>query len=166
MASQIRVITAPQTLKLPESIEGNKKTPCIFLAGITTNTGEPDWRETLISALSLRRVTIFNPARPDWDETWKESFLDKRWEEQVWWELDMQEAADIVVFFFHKSTAAPISLLELGLAIKNKKVIVCAQTGYSKRGNVEAVCKRFGAKLVTTEDELLQTVLVTLDDLE
>ncbi|KAF4958868.1 hypothetical protein FGADI_2070 [Fusarium gaditjirri] len=136
----------------------------IFLAGITTNTGGADWRDNLTRALINHPVTIFNPNRPDWDSTWKEDFSDKRWEEQVWWELDMQESADIIVFMFHRLTDAPISLLEFGLAARTKlnKVFVCAQEGYRKKGNVEAVCKRFGAKLVNTEEELRETLLAAL----
>ncbi|KAF5608460.1 uncharacterized protein FSUBG_4678 [Fusarium subglutinans] len=149
--------------------QGDQKTS-IFLAGTTTNTGGPDWRETLTRALIHHPVTIFNPNRPDWDRTWKENFSDKRWEEQVWWELDMQEAADIIVFMFHRSTDAPISLMEFGLAVKTKlkRVFVCAQEGYKKKGNVEAVCKRFEAKLVHTEEELRDTLLNALQkgDLE
>jgi hypothetical protein len=148
---------APQRLGLD-----TQKTS-IFLAGITTNTGEPDWRETLTNALQARPVTIFNPNRPDWDSTWKESFSDSRWEEQVRWELDMQEAADIIVFMFHRATEAPISLMELGLAVKTKKVIVCAHDDYKKRGNVEAVCLRYGAKLTSTEEELREALLTMLD---
>ncbi|KAF5534126.1 hypothetical protein FMEXI_11472 [Fusarium mexicanum] len=124
----------------PRKPDPGDKSVSIFLAGITTSTGEPDWREVLTNDLMNHRVTIMNPNRPDWDVTWKEDFSDKRWEEQVWWELDMQEAADIIVFMFHPSTDAPISLMELGLAVKSKskRIIVCAQDGYRKKGNVEA----------------------------
>ncbi|KAF4447156.1 hypothetical protein F53441_9301 [Fusarium austroafricanum] len=158
MDSKAKVVMAPQRPNL------DSKSTSIFLAGTTTNTGEPDWRETLISALSNCAVTILNPARPDWDATWKEDFSDGRWEEQVLWELDMQDAADIIVFMFHRSTAAPISLMELGLAVKTKRVIVCAQDEYCKRGNVEAVCRKFGAKLVSTENALRDALLVMLDE--
>ncbi|KAF5723024.1 hypothetical protein FMUND_2381 [Fusarium mundagurra] len=150
----------------PHKPDPADKTVSIFLAGITSSTGEPDWREVLTNDLMNHRVTILNPNRPDWDSTWKEDFSDKRWEEQVWWELDMQEAADIIVFMFHPSTDAPISLMELGLAVKSKskRVIVCAQDGYRKKGNVEAVCKRFGAKLVSTGNELRDAIIATLED--
>ncbi|KAL7765620.1 hypothetical protein ACKLNR_003536 [Fusarium oxysporum f. sp. zingiberi] len=138
MEQHTKIVMAPRK---PDSDDKNTS---IFLAGITTSTDEPDWRETLTKALMNQHVTILNPNRPDWDSTWKEDFSDKRWEEQVWWELDMQEAADIIVFFFHPSTEAPISLMELGLAVKTKpeRSIVCALDGYRKKGNVEAVCKR------------------------
>ncbi|KAF5267874.1 hypothetical protein FOXYS1_1247 [Fusarium oxysporum] len=158
MEQHAKIVMAPRR---PDSDDKNTS---IFLAGITTSTGEPDWRETLTKALMDQHVTILNPNRPDWDSTWKEDFSDKRWEEQVWWELDMQEAADIIVFFFHPSTEAPISLMELGLAAKTKpeRSIVCALDGYRKKGNVEAVCKRFGANLVHTETDLRDTLLTAI----
>ncbi|KAM5341559.1 hypothetical protein ACJ41O_014590 [Fusarium nematophilum] len=156
MASQARIIMAPNRPTPDDS-----KNTSIFLAGTTTTTST-DWRETLTQALASHPVTIFNPQRDDWDSTWKEDFSDKRWAEQVWWELDMQEAADIVVFFFHGATDAPVSLLELGLGVRSGRAIVCALEGYSKRGNVEAVCRRFGARFTRSEEELKQAVLSRL----
>ncbi|CEI66062.1 unnamed protein product [Fusarium venenatum] len=157
MTSQAIVVMAPQPANLGDH------TTSIFLAGITTSTGEPDWRQALTDALNNYPVTILNPNRPDWDSTWREDFSDKRWVEQVSWELDMQEAADIVVFMFHEATEAPISLMELGLAVRTKPVIVCAHPNYRKRGNVDAVCSRFGAKLLSTQGELRDRLIATLD---
>lgn len=157
MLAQARIVMAPH--RPPPD---DQKNTSIFLAGPTTPTDEPDWRETITQALSAYPVTIFNPNRKDWDSTWKEDFADKRWEEQVWWENDMREAADIIVFFFHWSTDAPVSLLELGLSARSGKAIVCAVDGYSKRGNVEAVCRRYGSKFVKTQDELKQAVFARL----
>ncbi|KAH0489663.1 hypothetical protein TgHK011_010081 [Trichoderma gracile] len=134
----------------------------IFLAGTTSPTGELDWRRTLTEALSRFPITIFNPKRDDWDSTWREDFSDDRWAEQVQWELEMQDRADIVVVFFHGVSPAPISLLELGLCVRSGKAIVCALGGYSKRGNVEAVCRRYGAKLVKSEDDLKDAVIERL----
>ncbi|QGI85359.1 hypothetical protein CEK25_012088 [Fusarium fujikuroi] len=117
----------------------------IFLAGITTSTEEPDWREVLTNDLMNHQVTILNPDRPDWDSTWKEDFS------------DLQTSL---------YSYAPISLMELGLAVKSKskRIIVCAQDGYRKKGNVEAVCRRFGAKFVNTGNELRDAIIATLED--
>lgn len=137
----------------------------VFLSGPTNPTGEADWRETLTAALIELPIVIYNPKRRDWDSTWKEDFSDSRWAEQVEWELGMQDKADIVVAFFHKATQAPISLLELGLCVRSGKAIVCAQDGYSKRGNVEAVCRRYGAKFVSSEKDLKDTIVERLEQL-
>ncbi|PTB38568.1 hypothetical protein M441DRAFT_28922 [Trichoderma asperellum CBS 433.97] len=142
-----------------------KSRKSVFLAGPTNPTGEADWRETLTEALIELPIVIYNPKRSDWDSTWKEDFSDSRWAEQVEWELGMQDKADIVVVFFHKATPAPISLLELGLCVRSGKAIVCAQDGYSKRGNVEAVCRRYGAKFMASEEDLKDAVMERLKGL-
>jgi hypothetical protein len=151
-ADGAHVIWAPSREHRPERLS-------IFLAGTTSATGEPDWRQTLVQALAKYPIDVFNPLRRDWDRTWREDFSDGRWAEQVEWELDMQDAADIVVFFFHGATAAPVSPLELGLCVRSGRAIVCALDGYSKRGNVEAVCGRYGAIFVRSEIELAAAVV-------
>lgn len=142
---------------------GSRKS--VFLAGTTSSTGEPDWRQALAEALSALPITIYNPKRDDWDSTWREDFSDSRWVEQVQWELEMQDKADIVVVFFHGVSPAPISLLELGLCIRMGKAVVCALEGYSKRGNVEAVCRRYGAKFVSSEQDLKDAVIERLNQM-
>jgi hypothetical protein len=149
-----QVVFAPHR---PELVAGRKT---IFLAGTTTPTGEPDWRETLSAGLSAHPVTIFNPFRSDWG--WAEDLSDPRFKEQVEWELDMQEQADIITVYFHPITLAPISLLELGLCARSgKAIVVCpgGPDGYQKRGNVQAVCARYGLELVQTVEELLEAVV-------
>ncbi|KAH6609925.1 hypothetical protein Trco_003271 [Trichoderma cornu-damae] len=141
----------------------SKAQKCVFLAGTTSDTGEPDWRQTLTEALSELPITIYNPQRHDWDSTWREDFSDSRWAEQVEWELEMQDEADVVVLLFHGVSPAPISLLELGLCVRSGKAIVCALEGYPKKGNVEAVCRRYGAKFVSSEQDLRDAVVERLN---
>ncbi|KAL7811562.1 hypothetical protein V8C26DRAFT_408335 [Trichoderma gracile] len=160
-AMSASVIFAPGR---PASDSASRKS--VFLAGTTSPTGEPDWRQTLTKALSSFPITIYNPKRDDWDSTWREDFSADRWAEQVQWELEMQDKADIVVVFFHGISPAPISLLELGLCVRSGRAIVCALEGYSKRGNVEAVCRRYGAKLVKSEDDLKDAVIERLEQLQ
>jgi hypothetical protein len=141
-----------------------KKT--IFLAGTTSPTGEADWRQILSAALSTLPITIFNPFRPDW-KGWVEDLSDPNFKEQVEWELEMQDKADIIALYFHPITLAPISLLELGLCARAKKaIVVCpgGPDGYKKRGNVQAVCARYGLRLVGTTDELRDAIIERLAD--
>jgi hypothetical protein len=138
--------------------------PTIFLAGTTTPTAGGDWRETLIKRLAKYPVTFLDPTRKDWDSTWREDFSDARWASQISWELEWQNDADIVVVFFHEMTVAPVSLLELGLSVRSGKVIACAMPGYSKRGNVQAVCDMYSGEFVTSEEELALAVESRLKD--
>ncbi|KID93193.1 hypothetical protein MGU_00782 [Metarhizium guizhouense ARSEF 977] len=138
--------------------------PLIFLAGTTTPTADGDWRQKLVNRLSQDPVTFLDPTNKNWDSTWTEDFSDTRWTRQIRWELDLQEQADIVVVFFHESTLAPVSLLELGMHARSGKAIACAMPGYAKRGNVQAACGMYDGEFVTSEEELAQAVKSRLRD--
>ncbi|SPQ23406.1 0c29729e-8d01-478e-a183-2af85560979f [Thermothielavioides terrestris] len=137
----------------------------VFLAGTTSSTSGPDWRQTLTDAISLLPVTVFNPLRPDWDSTWREDPEFEPFREQVQWELDMQEKADVVVVYFGPGTDAPISLLELGLCARAGKGVVACHKEYRKRGNVLMVCQRFGLDVVDNVDDLASTLVRKLEGL-
>ncbi|OAQ58117.1 Zn(2)-C6 fungal-type DNA-binding domain-containing protein [Pochonia chlamydosporia 170] len=149
MSSQgSQIVRAPSE----EAITGIKS---VFLAGTTTTVDNVDWREKLSASLSEHPITIFNPNRPDWDSTWREDISFAPYREQVLWELDKQVQADLVVVYFHPATVAPISLLEFGLSAQVPgKVIAIAPKGYSKRGNVQIVCQKFGIEFLDNIDEL------------
>ncbi|EFQ32273.1 hypothetical protein CGRA01v4_11134 [Colletotrichum graminicola] len=133
----------------------------IFLAG-TTSKG--DWRKHLAESISHLPVTVFNPFRPDWDITWREDVSDERFRGQVEWELEMQERADIIVVFFEQDTEAHISLLELGLCARSGKAIVACSEHYKKRGNVQAVCARYGVPLVANLESLQKELVSRLGE--
>ncbi|KAK2614454.1 hypothetical protein N8I77_001277 [Diaporthe amygdali] len=123
-------------------------TRSVFLAGPT----EIAWREGFIAALKQRitttSLTIFDPFQPKWDSTWKEDVdVDPRFKAQVEWELGSQDRATVVAVFFHGDSKAPVSLLELGLCARSGKAVVGCEPGYWKRGNVQAVCRRYGVPL-------------------
>ncbi len=128
----------------------------IFLAGTTVKT---DWRASLKATLAHLPVTILDPFRSDWDGSWKEDISFKPFREQVEWELDMQDKADLIVVYFHPETMAPVSLLELGLCTRSGKAIVACPAGYWKRGNVQVVCRRFDIPLVESYEQLVDEVM-------
>lgn len=143
MASQkSQVIFAP-------SEEPPRGVKSVFLAGTTSKVDATDWRETLSTLLSDANITIYNPYRADWDGTWREDVEFEPYRQQVEWELDKQDKADVVVVYFHPATQAPVSLLELGLCARVPgKAVVCCPEGYWKRGNVQVVCRKFGVEMV------------------
>ena len=148
-----------QTIHAPseEPINGIKS---VFLAGTTTTVDNIDWRERLSASLFDHPITIFNPNRPDWDSTWREDITFEPYREQVLWELDKQVKADLVVVYFHPATVAPISLLEFGLSAHVPgKVIAIAPDGYSKRGNVQIVCQKFGIEFLDNIDKLHEIII-------
>ncbi|KAH6843363.1 hypothetical protein B0I37DRAFT_384303 [Chaetomium sp. MPI-CAGE-AT-0009] len=127
----------------------------VFLAGTTTKASGPDWRQTLTEAMSHLPITILNPFCAGWDHTWGPA----RISEQVEWELDMQELADVVVVYFGPETDAPISLLELGLCARSGKAIVACHRDYRKKVNVEVVCRRFGVEFFDADGDVAGSVI-------
>ncbi|KZL68571.1 hypothetical protein CI238_00225 [Colletotrichum incanum] len=135
----------------------------VFFAG-TTSRG--DWRKDLADCISHLPVTVFNPFRPDWDRTWKEDISDERFKGQVEWELEMQDRADIIIVYFEPDTEAHVSLLELGLCARSGKAIVACSELYKKRGNIQAVCARYGIPLVDNFKGLQEKLVSKLEEFD
>ena len=114
------------------------------------------WQERIVKAISdVSGLVILNPRRDDWDASWEQRASNPQFSEQVNWELDMLDAADIVVMYLAPGTKAPISLLELGLCARTGKLRVCCPEGFWRRGNVEMVCERYQIPLSATLDDLI-----------
>lgn len=128
----------------------------IFLAGSIEMGVAEDWQSDFAASLSDLPVSVFNPRREDYDLSWPQDISCAPFREQVEWELNHLERADIIVLFFQADTMSPISLLELGMHANSGKLLVCCPKGYWRRGNVQVVCDRSGVPLVETKDELKQ----------
>ncbi|KAJ7610793.1 hypothetical protein FB45DRAFT_324608 [Roridomyces roridus] len=142
------------------SIPGGRKS--VFLAGSIEMGTVEDWQTILTHNLSHLPITIINPRRDEWDSSWVQDISNPTFKTQVEWELDGQDAADVIAMYLHPDTKAPISLLELGLYAPSGKMIVCCPEGFYRRGNVQIVCARFGIELVDSIDELTQRVIEKL----
>jgi len=148
------VIEAPNSLDI---VKKNKKLS-IFLAGSIEQGKAVDWQTKLAKSLDNNDVYLLNPRRKDWDDSWKESIDNAQFKEQVEWELDAQELADLIIMYFDPSTKSPISLLELGLFVKSDKMVVVCPEGFWKKGNVDIVCKRYGAVQVDNLDSVISKI--------
>lgn len=124
-----------------------EKYPSLFLAGSIENGTAVDWQTSLSQILSKEKVVVYNPRRDDWDWTWEQRIDNFLFYEQVNWELDHLEEADIISMYFDPNTKAPISLLEFGLFARTGKLIVCCPEGFWRKGNVDIVCERFNIPL-------------------
>ncbi|PYH71688.1 nucleoside 2-deoxyribosyltransferase domain-containing protein [Aspergillus vadensis CBS 113365] len=113
----------------------------------------PDTTNTNTTPQTIH-LTILDPFRPDWDSSWREDPSFPPFKEQVSWEMEQRERADIVLFYFDPGTMAPVSLLELGLSMREpgKLVVVCPR-GYWKSGFVRLACERFGVQVVEGLEE-------------
>ncbi len=59
-------------------------------------------------------MAVYNPRRRDWDP----NFGDAQMLTQINWELDCIAQSDIVAMYFDPKTTSPVTLLELGLVLK------------------------------------------------
>ena len=111
----------------------------IFLAGTIDNGSSYDWQSELCSELNKLGydLTVFNPRRDNWDENaTKEEMMN-----QIQWEQDHLEEADIIVMVLLSGSKSPISLMELGQFSKSGKMIVFCAPDFYRRTNVEWICK-------------------------
>lgn len=136
-----------RVLKPPAPLDVKADELAIFLAGSIEMGKAEDWQAKIAGALAKRDGVILNPRRDAWDSTWTQSITDRRFREQVTWELDALDVADVVAMWFAPDTKAPITLLELGLHVRSGRVVVGCPDGYWRKGNIEVVCERFGATL-------------------
>ena len=144
----------------------------VFLAGSIEMGKAERWQERIVAALSEAEaaakananakkgteagdLVILNPRRDDWDDSWEQRADDPQFSEQVNWELDMLDAADVVVMYFAPGTKSPVSLLEFGLCARSGKLRVCCPEGFWRRGNIEMVCRRNRIPLFETLDDLI-----------
>lgn len=130
----------------------------IFLAGSIEMGVAVDWQSKIEEELKDFNVTIFNPRRDNWDNSWEQSIHNKQFREQVEWELDHLDKADIILMYFDENTKSPISLLELGLYASSGKLILYCPEGFWRKGNVDIVANRYNITQVGSMDELLTAV--------
>jgi hypothetical protein len=147
----------------------------VFLAGSIEMGAAEDWQTKVTDVLlANERITFLNPRRDEWDSTWEQSINNPQFSEQVNWELDNLEKADVVLFYFSPATISPISLLELGYLIgkcqpmiktplmevvrQKAKLIVCCPEHYFRKGNVDIICSRHDIPVHNTLEEAVEII--------
>ena len=153
-----------QFLKPPTPLTEIGSDPTVFLAGSIEMGVAADWQTRLSLALESEAICILNPRRDEWDASWEQSISNPVFREQVEWELEAQEIADLIVMYFVPETKSPITLLELGLFARTGKLVVCCPDGFWRKGNVQIVCDRYGIKIVDTLDDLITSIRFRLLD--
>jgi hypothetical protein len=145
----------------------------VFLAGtIDMGKGE-NWQQQVGDYLSdfPDWLLILDPRRDDWDDSWEQDIDNPEFKEQVTWELQAQEAADLILFVFAtneknaEKAEAPITLMELGL-FKDRQCVVCCPEGYYRKGNVDVVCERYGIPVYEDFERMLEDVSHTIGESE
>jgi hypothetical protein len=131
----------------------------LFLAGsIEMGTAE-HWQKRVVEALkNCKRLTIYNPRRIDWDSSWVQSIDNPQFREQVEWELEHLQGANLAIFYFDPSTKSPITLMELGMMSNpwSPRTLVVCPKGFWRRGNVEIFCNREGIDFYETLEDMIE----------
>lgn len=145
-------------IKSPNNInKRNFNIPSIFLAGSIEMGNAENWQEELTKYFEVY-FNIFNPRRDDWDSSWKQSIDNPQFYEQVNWELNALDKADLIIMYFDPNTKSPISLLELGLYATSKKLYVICPEGFWRKGNVDIICKKYDIPLYETINEFINKI--------
>ena len=130
----MQVITAPERKPITNQ--------SIFLAGTIDDGKSEDWQSKLIEELSDHEITILNPRRNNWGD-----LSDNELRKQITWELDHLEKADIIFMYIIGTSKSPISLLEMGIYIKDLKLIVVCEPEFYRYENVKITCEYYNAEL-------------------
>lgn len=162
----MKEIKAPHSIAKAEGIK-------IFLAGSIEMGKAENWQEKLVNDLGkFDHATMLNPRRDNWDGSWEQSIHNKPFRQQVEWELNALEAADVIVFYFDPNTVSPVTLMELGLHAgmnsaydgPNKVILVCCPEGYFRKGNVDILCKKYKLHSIETYSALVKQLKSILKD--
>lgn len=123
----------------------------VFFAGTIDMGASVDWQADLALELAdlddLAELAVLNPRRDAWDASWEQRLGNPMFREQVEWELDGLDRADVIAMWFADGSKAPITLLELGLTARTGKLVVGCPDGFWRKGNVEVVAARFDIAL-------------------
>ena len=127
----------------------NRPDISIFLAGTIDNGNSKNWQTELIKDLEKidnklnYELTVYNPRRSNWDPNATKQLL----EEQIRWEQDKLDIADLIVMNLADDSKSPISLLELGLYAKSEKIIVFCSKNFYRYDNVRLTCEKYNIPL-------------------
>ena len=150
--------TQMNEVKSPAEWEKPDGAMSIFLGGSIEMGKAVNWQQQVADSLKDFNVLLLNPRRDDWDSSWTQSIDNHQFNQQVTWELDAQDHADLIVYYFDPKTQSPITLMELGLYASSGKVLVCCPEGFWRKGNIEMVCDRYGITLFSTLDQLISRI--------
>jgi hypothetical protein len=133
----------------------------VFLAGSIAQGKASRWQEELCASLAdEENLTLLNPRRDSWDSTWVADINNAQFVEQVEWELEHIENADMVIVYFDPDHLSPITLLEVGKLSEGRSfsTIVCCPPGTPCKGNVDVTCRRAGITQVESLTEIADII--------
>lgn len=122
----------------------------VFLAGTIDGGASENWQRKFYEELKKRchdTVTVFNPRRDDWPDDGSDEVRN-----QIRWEHEHMDKADIIVMNLLPDSKSPISLMEIGMFADSGKLMVFCQEDFYRYDNVDMVCDRYDIPLYLTND--------------
>lgn len=165
----IREITPDNYQKVDKNFYSDKYIK-IFLAGTIDNGDSENWQDKLISKLQWYQlnpdseedpgfdyalganegndIVIFNPRRENWNpNSTNEDLIN-----QIKWEQDHLDKADLIIMYLADNSKSPISLLELGLYGPGGKMIVFCTENFYRSTNIKLTCQKYLIPLIQSTD--------------
>ena len=149
----------------------------IFLAGAIDMGEAEEWQSRIVEHFqenyrrndSKFRLVFLNPRRNDWDSSWKQTPEDVQFSTQVAWELKGIAICDLMVMYLPAGSKAPISLLELGLALGHgKELCIFCPDDFYRSGNVKITADFYGHndQICSTFDELISELEYKIENIK
>lgn len=137
----------------------------IFTAGSIEQGKAIEWQEAFFNEINKMKptpdVAIFNPRRDNWDPSWNTADHKPQLLEQIEWELEHLEEANLIVMYLQPGTVSPVSLIEFGLFaravyVMKKQMIVLCPDGFHVKANVNAVCQYYDITMAKDMPDLIK----------
>ena len=137
----------------PETENQESKNKSVFLAGTIDNGNSLNWQDKTIIELNNLGFDcdIYNPRREHWNPNYSIDDLVN----QIKWEQYHLDKADIIIMVLQDDSKSPISLLELGLYAKSKKIIVFCTPNFYRWHNVKLTCDKYKIELIQDLNPLI-----------
>ena len=108
------------------------KEKTLFLAGGISNCR--DWQRDMIEKLKKENLTLINPRRENWDMNADPEESAR----QIEWEHMMIGISKGIMFWFPNETLCPITLFELGAALRtHTNIFIGCDPDYKRKFDVE-----------------------------
>lgn len=117
----------------------------VFLAGTIDNGDSTNWQEELIEKCKNLNVVFYNPRKKEWPTNTLTV------QDQIKWEQEHLDRADIIIMFLLDNSKSPISLLELGLYAQSGKIFVFCNPAFYRWENVRLTCDKYNIPLLRTD---------------
>ncbi|MFT6981845.1 MAG: hypothetical protein ACJAUD_000612 [Crocinitomicaceae bacterium] len=121
----------------------------VFLAGSVATDSDNNWRHDIINKWG-DEYHFFDPVNPN-----HANLNDKDMRAHIKWELDALKSSDYIFLNLLPTSTSPISLVEMGLYVSTKKLIVICPTEFYKWRYIDVLCKEYNTPIFQDFGEAL-----------